>query len=265
MTAPTDPLPGQLPSYAFGDTAVASRRLDVLARVFGPTSRALLRDLPEASRRVVLDLGCGPGHTTAMLASNFGDAEIIGLDASAAFVEEAKATATARCRYHRADVTRTPLPGAPADVIYSRFLLVHLSDPHAALALWSGQLRPPVLVVEEPESIETDDEDFARYLELAAIVVGARGGDLYAGRILVDAAPPFTEVVRYRRTPLDVPAGLAATVFSLNLATWADDSTVAAVSDRPERSRLAERLARRGTDPATGAIRWWMGQLVLGH
>jgi SAM-dependent methyltransferase len=235
-----------------------------LARVFGPTSLALLHDLPTESRRVVLDLGCGPGYTTAMLASVFSDAELIGIDSSAAFVEEATAAAPARCRYRRADVTAAPLPGAPADIIYTRFLLVHLARPHAALAGWAGQLRPGgMLVVEEPESIETDDADFARYLKLAAIVVGARGGDLYAGRLLVDAAPPSTEVVLRRRTSLDVPAGLAATIFSLNLATWGDDPAVAEVADPSERSELAGRLERRTGDGATGVIRWWMGQLVL--
>jgi trans-aconitate 2-methyltransferase len=252
-------------SYAFGDTAVASRRLDVLASVFGPTSRALLSGLPSAPRRVVLDLGCGPGHTTAMLADAFPEAEVIGIDASAAFVAEATATATDRCTYRVADVTRPPLPGAPADLIYARFLVVHLPDPRAALARWAGQLFPGgVLVVEEPERIDTDDRDFRRYLELASVVVGARGGDLYAGRLLADApVPPSTDLVLRRCTPLDVPAGRAATIFSLNLATWADDPSVAAVAGPHETAALAERLQRRTTDRSTGVIGWWMRQLVL--
>src|ERR1039458_1638922 len=171
-------------TYAFGDTAVASRRLDVLASVFGPTSVSLLRDLPNTSApaRVVLDLGCGPGHTTSMLAGVFDQAAVIGIDASDAFVDEATSAAAARCRYQVADVTDVSLPGAPADVIYARFLVVHLPHPHQAMARWAQQLAPGgFLVVEEPERIETEDADFRRYLELAAVVVEARGGDLYAG------------------------------------------------------------------------------------
>jgi SAM-dependent methyltransferase len=243
---------------------VASRRLEVLARVFGPTSMALLRDLAPGRGRVVLDLGCGPGHTTAMLASLFPAAEVVGIDSSAAFVAEATATAAPRCRFEVADVTGASLPGAPADLIYGRFLLVHLPQPGAALATWTGQLEPGgVLVVEEPESIETDDGDFARYLELASIVVAGRGGDLYAGRFLTDARPPSGTVILRRRTPLDVPVGLAATIFSLNLATWGDDPAVAEVAGPAERSGLAARLERRGADAATGVIRWWMRQLVV--
>jgi trans-aconitate 2-methyltransferase len=257
-TAPRD-------SYAFGDTAVASRRLDVLASVFGPTSRSLLGELPPARRRVVLDLGCGPGHTTAMLAAAFEEAEVTGIDASAAFVAEATATAPARCTYAVADVTGAPLPGAPADLIYARFLVVHLPQPQVALARWAGQLSPGgVLVVEEPERIDTDDPDFRRYLELASVVVGARGGDLYAGRLLADApVPPSTEIVLRRCTPLDVPAGRAATIFSLNLATWAHDPSVAAVAGPDETADLADRLERRTTDRSTGVIGWWMRQLVF--
>jgi trans-aconitate 2-methyltransferase len=252
-------------SYAFGDTVVASKRLDVLASVFGPTSLSLLADLPPGRRRVVFDPGCGPGHTTAMLAELFAEADVVGVDASDAFVSEATEAARPRCRFQVADVTRVPLPGGPADLIYARFLVVHLTGPERAIAAWAGQLRPGgVLVVEEPARIDTDDPDFRRYLELAAVVVGERGGDLYAGRLLADLpTPASTEVVLRRTTPLNVPAGRAATIFSLNLATWRDTPAVAAVAHPDETAALAGRLERRMTDRSTGVIRWWMGQLVL--
>ena len=130
---------------------------------------------------------------------------------------------------------------------------------------WAGQLRPGgVLVVEEPERIDTDDADFRRYLELASVVVAGRGGDLYAGRLLAHAAaPPGTVPVVRRRTPLDVPAGRAATIFSLNLTTWRDDPAVAAVAGPDETADLADRLERRVADTSTGVIRWWMRQLVV--
>jgi trans-aconitate 2-methyltransferase len=265
VAGPTDDESGPQAPYAFGDTAVASRRLEVLASVFGPTSRRLLADLAGSRRRVVLDLGCGPGHTTAMLAGAFPEAEVIGIDASDAFVAEASGRVTPRCSYRVADVTESPLPGAPADMIYARFLVVHLPDPPAALATWAGQLAPGgVLVVEEPERIDTGDADFRRYLELASVVVRSRGGDLYAGGRLADAAPPTSPVMLERCTPLEVPAGKAATIFSLNLATWGDDPAVSVVSAPEEIAGLARRLEHRVGDVSTGVIRWWMRQLVVG-
>lgn len=237
----------------------------MLASVFSPTSVSLLGDLPPGPRPVVLDLGCGPGHTTAMLAEVFAEADVVGVDSSDSFISEATEAARPRCRFQVADVTRVPLPSGPADLVYARFLVVHLRDPREAIAAWAGQLRPGgVLVVEEPARIDTDDPDFRRYLELASAVVGERGGDLYAGRLLADLpAPASTEVVVRRTAPLDVPAGRAATIFSLNLTTWRDSPAVAAVANPAETAALAGRLERRMTDRTTGVIRWWMGQLVL--
>jgi len=243
---------------------VASERLDVLATVFGPTSVSLLRTLPPGRRRVVLDLGCGPGHTTAMLASVFPGADLTGIDSSDAFVTEAEHSAPPNCSFTVADVTRTPLPGAPADLIYTRFLVVHLPDPRATLSAWAGQLAPGgLLVVEEPERIDTEDPDFRRYLELASAVVASRGGDLYAGRLLAEMAPePSTRVLIDRSTPLDVSSARAATIFSMNLSTWSADPSLSDLATPDETADLALRLERRRSDDSTGVIRWWMRQYV---
>jgi SAM-dependent methyltransferase len=261
-------------AYAFGDTPVASARLDLLASVFAPASRSLLAEVgrvlgpvpaPRRSPELVLDLGCGPGHTTAMLAGHFGSARALGMDTSVAFVSEATARWRGRCGFMVADATRPPFPCAPADVVYARFLVVHLPDPRAVVASWTRQLRPGgVVVVEEPERIDTDDEEFRRYLELAAVVVADRGGDLYAGRQLVDLAVP-PEVVRVvdRSEPLDVEAGSAAGIFALNLSTWGTDPALSTAARPGEVASLLRRLEDRRADGSTGVIRWSMRQLVL--
>ncbi len=251
--------------YAFGDSAAASQRLGVLAEVFAPTSIALLGALAHRPAELVLDLGCGPGHTSAMLADAFPSALVVGIDTSPAFVAEATASGPRRCRFTVGDVTRTPLPCAPADVVYGRFLLVHLSDPRATVAAWAGELRPGgVVVVEEPERIDTDDPDFRRYLELAGAVVADRGGDLYAGHELLDfTAPPGTSIIVAQDAPLEVRAGAAASIFSLNLGIWGDDPVLAGVADAGEVEALLQRLQRRCSDAATGVIRWHMRQVVL--
>jgi trans-aconitate 2-methyltransferase len=251
--------------YAFGDTAAASQRLGVLATVFAPTSRALLGAVGNRPARLVLDLGCGPGHTSAMLAEAFPSALVVGIDNSPAFVAEATESALRRCRFTVGDVTRTPLPCAPADVVYGRFLLVHLPDPRATVAAWAGELSPGgVVVVEEPERIDTDDLDFRRYLELAGAVVADRGGDLYVGHELVDlAAPPGTSIIVQQDAPLEVSSGAAASIFSLNLGIWGDDPVLAGVAPAGEVHALLQRLRRRCSDVTTGVIRWHMRQVVL--
>jgi SAM-dependent methyltransferase len=255
--------------YAFGDTAVAAQRLGVLASVFAPASRTLLGSLPPGpagpSPELVLDLGCGPGHTTAMLAELFPSAFVLGIDTSRAFLAEAASSGRGRCRFAVADVSRPPLPCAPADLVYGRFLLVHLPEPRATVTAWARELAPGgLVVVEEPERIDTDDADFRRYLELAHAVVAETGGDLYVGHELLDLDPaPGTTIALQRDAPLEVTAGEAASIFSLNLGIWGHDPVLGHVASRREIAGLLARLEERRSDRAAGVIRWHMRQVVM--
>jgi SAM-dependent methyltransferase len=200
-----------------------------------------------------------------MLAEAFPSAFVVGVDTSPVFAAEAAASSPRRCGFVVGDVTRQALPCAPADIVYGRFLLVHLPDPHGAMAGWAAGLAPGgMLVVEEPERIDTDDTDFRRYLELATVVVADRGGDLYAGRHLVDLGPgPGTSVVVQQDAALEVTAGQAAGIFSLNLSIWGTDPVLAGTVAQGEVAALLTRLRDRRADPATGVIRWHMRQVVM--
>jgi trans-aconitate 2-methyltransferase len=79
--------------YAFGDSAAAARRLDLLADLFAPTTRALLERFAGRPLDLAVDLGCGTGHTTRLLASVLGPRRAVGLDQSASFVALAAAGA----------------------------------------------------------------------------------------------------------------------------------------------------------------------------
>ena len=53
----------------------------------------LLARVAAADPRLVLDLGCGPGELTATLAERWPDADVIGVDSSAAMIESARSGA----------------------------------------------------------------------------------------------------------------------------------------------------------------------------
>ena len=53
-------------SYAFGDSELARERLAIVAATFEAPTRRLLEDLPPRPARYVIDMGCGPGHTTGI-------------------------------------------------------------------------------------------------------------------------------------------------------------------------------------------------------
>ena len=143
-------------SYLFGDTDLAARRLEVLARVFREPTRAFLRDAVSTAPAVAVDLGCGPGFTTRLLAETLACRQTVGLDSSQFFIDHASSITIPAVSFELHDVTALPLPVDPIDLLYSRFLLTHLPHPSELVTRWIGELRPGgLLLLEEPEWIET--------------------------------------------------------------------------------------------------------------
>lgn len=142
--------------YAFGDSDLAARRLQLLGEVFAPSTRAFLQASVSREPSLVVDLGCGPGYTTHFLAETLPCGRAVGLDHSDHFISLAQQTATQRVSFQAHDVTQVPFPTGPADLLYCRFLLTHLRDPEAVVARWTDQLRPGgLLLMEEAESRRT--------------------------------------------------------------------------------------------------------------
>jgi trans-aconitate 2-methyltransferase len=223
--------------YAFGDSELARERLALVADTFAAPTGQLLADLPIGSPRYVIDMGCGPGHTTVLLRARFPHAALTGLDASSTMVGEARARVP-DASFAVADVTEALR--LPADVVYARLLLGHLPDPATALARWAAAVRPPGLVVcEEPVRYRSDDPLFARYEATVTAVVAARGATLWAGPVL-DADPPGCARVLDRVVEHPVRAGRAAAMFWRNATTWSAEVTDAAGLIEPLRALEAE-------------------------
>jgi trans-aconitate 2-methyltransferase len=250
--------------YAFGDTATAAERLGLVARVFEPATRSFLARVGPRTGRV-LDVGCGPGHTSRLLAGAFPDASVIGLDQSTAFLAEARRTAATRTSFEQADVTVAPLPHAPAETIFARLILSHLRERPAALRAWFESLAPGgLLLVEDPESIETTDEVFRTYLRIAGGLIADRGGDLYVGRELGAMAAALGGRVRHDDVETVTPTtGEVATIFGLNLSVWRADPWVTANNESSALGLLADALAARRGMADRGRITWRMRQTAV--
>ena len=224
-------------AYAFGDTDLARERLALVADTFAAPTRALLRDLPGAGYRYVIDMGCGPGFATALLREAIPHSFTTGIDSSPAMIAEARERVP-DAFFTVGDVTDEL--ALPAHLVYARLLLGHLPDPARALARWSDALRAGGLVVcEEPVRYRSDDPLFARYEEAVTAVVAARGATLWAGPVL-DGDPPNCRRVLDRVVEHPVTAARAAAMFWRNAATWGGDADLVDALREVERANRAD-------------------------
>jgi trans-aconitate 2-methyltransferase len=95
----------------------------------GPRTRPaadLLARVPLMAPARVIDLGCGPGNSTALLAARWPKARLEGLDSSPAMLDEARASGVP-ADWVLADLA-TWSPAAPYDLIYSNATFQWLED-----------------------------------------------------------------------------------------------------------------------------------------
>jgi SAM-dependent methyltransferase len=141
--------------YSLATGAAAVRRLTALHRIYLPAGRRILLQAGIRPGMHAADLGCGVGATTRTLAEMVGPSgAVTGVDVSAAQLEQGrnlcKAEGIANATFAQASATSTSLPRNSFDLVYCRFLLLHLVDPAAGLREMFELLKPGgVLVVED--------------------------------------------------------------------------------------------------------------------
>jgi trans-aconitate 2-methyltransferase len=240
------------PRYTFGDDDPAGQRLQLVAEAYRPTSESFVTRHAPRSVASALDLGCGPGFSTQLLARLCRPRQLLGIDASPSFVELARQRVPdAEFAVH--DTTVTPLPGAPATMIYARLLLAHLADPLAVARRWQGELSVDgKLLIEDLEDVTAPAGPLRDYEAWSTDMVRSGGGSMYAGRALAGLGGSCVDV--------KVPARLAATISLFNVERWS--------AEEPEgrrRGRLDE-LARglaKVAAAGSGTVAWTVRQIAL--
>lgn len=125
----------------------------------------LLARVPLAAPGRVIDLGCGPGNSTALLAARWPEAELEGLDSSAAMLEQARQGGVA-ARWVQADIARWA-PDAPYGLIFSNATFQWLDDQNALLPRLMTHLEPGgVLAFQVPANFYAESHALMR--EVAA-------------------------------------------------------------------------------------------------
>jgi len=207
--------------YQFGDGDLASRRLALLAETFRPTTERFLREAGPAGVGRAVDLGCGPGYTTASIMRVLSPQNLAGVDASAAFLDEARRRVPT-ARFIEGDVVEDLAVYQGAGLVFARYLLSHLPDGEQAIRLWADRLGGDgVLLLEELEAIEPVHAPFAEYLGVVEALLADHGMPLYVGRDLAESPdPPGCERFFDRALRFEVEASRAAQMFRMNVPNW---------------------------------------------
>jgi len=249
--------------YTYGTDAAAAARLEDINRYFNPRAADFIRRFASGVPGIAMDLGCGPGFTTDMLAQATGCRETYGLDSSPAFLEMARRRFS-HCKFLEHDITSVPFP-VTADLMYSRFLLCHLRDPLDVLRAWTIQLNPGgTLFVEEMDAIDTDLEVFRTYLAIGERIIGTQGASMCVGRSLA-AAEYDADVLFNEPVQMPVANRQAASWFFPNTQTiWSENPYVLDHLTPEEREPIASELAQlKERKDSRSDITWTLRRVVL--
>jgi SAM-dependent methyltransferase len=249
--------------YTLGTDRTAALRLETLASFFNPFSQQFIRQHVTAPVKSALDLGCGPGFTTAMVAETSGCPNVCGLDSSSRFLKAA-ASRFKQCRFLKHDVSRTPFP-VRGDLIYARFLLTHLKNQAELVNQWVQQLNHGgMLLMEETDGIETGIAVFKKYVQVTRGMIAAQGGCLYAGRLLTNARYN-AEVIYNQPVRIPVPNCICASWYYPNtMSVWKRDAYIKERVPEKERRKIADEIReiQESGDRRKG-ITWTLRRVVL--
>jgi len=100
----------------------------------------------------IIDIGCGPGNSTGFVARRWPNAELIGLDSSAAMLEKARQTLP-DVQWLEHDATQNLSSLGSFDLVFSNATLQWLPDHARVLPNWFGLLNPGgMLAVQLPHN-----------------------------------------------------------------------------------------------------------------
>lgn len=199
LSAPGDPMdqqPSVQGSYQrehFADAAGEAERLAARSRLRLDGFRDLLdrHGFPIQGR--VLEIGCGQGLRTRLMAEWAPDAAVVGIDRDNAFVEaarqEARTAGLQNLAFLHADLHALPFAERSFDFIYARLVFINLPDARPVLKMLRPLLRPGGrILVEDADRdcmfFEPAPDSFAAYWRRIQAGQRRHGGDPNVGRRL---------------------------------------------------------------------------------
>jgi trans-aconitate 2-methyltransferase len=141
---------------------------DAYLRWTRPRTRAvrdLLGNVDHPGPRLIVDLGCGPGNNTELIADRWPDAYVLGVDSSPRMIEAARSRRRpGRLEFREGDISDWE-PDDPPDIVLASAVLQWLPDHLALLPRIAGFLAAGgVLGFQMPGGVSGSIIDIAREL-----------------------------------------------------------------------------------------------------
>ncbi|MDE2368138.1 MAG: trans-aconitate 2-methyltransferase [Burkholderiales bacterium] len=177
----------------------------------------LLARVPIEAPREVVDLGCGPGNSTELLAQRWPQAHIVGIDNSPAMLESAGQRLPALA-FETGDIAQWQ-PPRPVDVAYANASLQWLDDHERLLPRLLDQVNEGgVLALQMPDNLDQPSHALMREVAALPRYAGALGdaarlrSRLLAEQRYYDLLAPRADVDVWRTTYQHPMADAAAIV-----------------------------------------------------
>ena len=194
--------------YVLATGAAAADRLTLLNEIISPGTEEVLRAAGLTQGMHVAEIGCGTGLSALWMASFVGSSgSVTAVDVSAEQLQiaekNARAAGVTNIRLREATAYETGLSQESFDLVFSRFLMCHLTDPLKALLEMRRILKTSgILVCEDHDDggvfTEPSTNAYKRLVEISGAVNRANGLDSYIGlklpRMMCEAGFQMPEV-----------------------------------------------------------------------
>ncbi|MCX5481370.1 trans-aconitate 2-methyltransferase [Kaistia geumhonensis] len=175
-------------------------------------ARNLLAEVPLAAPRLCVDLGCGPGNSTELIAARYPGARVVGVDTAPDMLRAARERLPG-VEFVEADVAAWQ-PDEPADLLFANAVFQWVPDHLAVLERLMGALAPGgVLAVQMPDNLGEPS-----HLMMEETARSAAFAEAFAGRIIRRTPLPAPRSYVERLAPLSARVEVWHTIYQHRLA-----------------------------------------------
>ena len=230
-------------NYVLGNTSSEIERLKIQSSLFESLTKDALLKAGIKKGMKCCDIGCGPGEVTKMMGDIVGNTgKVFGVDINEDYINYCKSTTTQRnISFVCSDITKSKdLPEATFDIVYSRFMFVHLPDKEKMLKhMVRLTKKGGTIIVQELDHAPDSWLSYPKRKSVDTLrkiyvkLVRNAGGDPYAGRKIykmfvkqnlsstVESHSPCLVMGKepYNSLGWKIAQSLKPQIFSLNLMT----------------------------------------------